>query len=61
MHQTRPEPRRGRPPLEGETMVQISIRLPLEQLAWIDKRARRLGISRNHAIREVIYECAAEE
>lgn len=41
----------GRPPMDGQTMVQISIRLTRDQLEWIDGKALQLGVSRNDALR----------
>jgi hypothetical protein len=52
----RTQNKRGRPPIEGEPMTQLAVRLTAGQLRAVDKiRERRRGIpSRTSIIREVI-------
>ena len=44
----------GRPPIAGEAMEQISIRLTPDEIAEVNAYAVEIGASRNEAVRELL-------
>lgn len=46
---------RGRPPVDGEPLVQTAFRLPQRQIDWLDTEAERLALKgRNALLRRLI-------